>query len=461
MRGPALVGALGFISSIAFSWVPSLWFDEVATVSATSRSWPDLFAMLGNVDLVHGLYYAVMKVWFGIVGCTPFTLRLPSAFAIGVAAALVVVLAERFGSRRFAVLAGVVFCCLPRITWAGTEGRSYAATTALAVALTLAFVVAWERRGAKAWVVYGALVAVSSATFLYLVLLVAAHGVTALLLRDRRLFLHWFVASALTGGAMIPFVLLVAAQSRQVDWIDKIGPNTVNGVVVAQWFYRNDAFAALGWVLVVAGIVAASRALRVLLVPWVVLPTGVLLAVSVLSPVYSARYLTFCAPAVAMLTAQAIDALKWKRLIAVALAACLFITASSYVGDRKPEAKQSSDWAEAAAFMATKNLGTGDAIIWGPLLDHNVATSRVIQYAYPAPFVGAVDVLLKQPASAVDKLWETRYLLRDATVRLRDVDTVWVISSGAKAPVGELADLGYRRANHWLFRNTEVDRYVR
>ncbi|WP_148286307.1 hypothetical protein [Curtobacterium sp. B8] len=127
VRTPELtVGAIGTLVAAAFAWVPSLWYDEAATVTSAQRSWPQLWAELHNVDAVHGLYYALVHAWFWLVGYTPFTLRFPSALAVGIAAGLVVALGRRLGGRRFGIAAGLVFLALPGVQWAGSEGRSYA-----------------------------------------------------------------------------------------------------------------------------------------------------------------------------------------------------------------------------------------------------------------------------------------------------------------------------------------------
>src|ERR1700712_4650891 len=78
---PSAVGAFGLIFTGIFAWIPSLWYDEAATVSAATRPLSQLFTMLQHVDAVHGLYYLVMHFWFDAVGYSPFTLRLPSTFA--------------------------------------------------------------------------------------------------------------------------------------------------------------------------------------------------------------------------------------------------------------------------------------------------------------------------------------------------------------------------------------------
>ncbi len=54
-----------------------------------------------------------MHVWLAAVGYSPFTLRLPSAIAVGVTAALVVILGSRLISLRVGVVAGVLFALLP------------------------------------------------------------------------------------------------------------------------------------------------------------------------------------------------------------------------------------------------------------------------------------------------------------------------------------------------------------
>ncbi|WP_052542676.1 glycosyltransferase family 39 protein [Cryobacterium roopkundense] len=181
----ALLGTIALLVSVAFSWVPSVWFDEAATITSATRSWSDLAHLLESVDLVHGLYYAGMHVWFDIVPYSPFTLRLPSAIFTGLAAGMLTFLTSSITNRRTAVLAGLAFTLLPRVTWSGAEGRSFALGTALAVLMTLVFVAAWrrgrERRRIRTlwWAVYGVLAVLGTGVFLYLALLVVAHGVTA------------------------------------------------------------------------------------------------------------------------------------------------------------------------------------------------------------------------------------------------------------------------------------------
>ena len=145
LGAPLAIGLLGLVISLIGITVPSVWYDEAASIISATRSWPQLWDEVGSVDAVHALYYALLHVIFDVFGYSPLTLRVPSAIAVGAAAALLVVLVRRFslpgdGQNRLAVLAGVVFCLLPRTTWMGTEGRTYALSATLAILLTLVLV---------------------------------------------------------------------------------------------------------------------------------------------------------------------------------------------------------------------------------------------------------------------------------------------------------------------------------
>ena len=504
-RDALLIGIIGTLLTFAWAWQPSLWFDEAATVSATMRSWPELGRMLGSVDAVHGLYYAGMHLWFDLVGYSPFTLRLPSAVAVGVAAALIVLLVSSRAARSTAILAGVAFCLLPRVTWMGTEGRSYALTATLAVALTLLFLAAWRYGPAPRrirllwWAAYGVAAVLCTIVFIYLAFLVAAHGATALwtFLADRRRgdrtthrsLLGWAVSSTAAALVLLPFALAVVRQAGQVSWIEPVTWSTVESALVTQWFYLNPAFAWAGWALILVGIVRLARrpgapamsgvdtaqvtarnpSLLAIAVPWLVVPTLGVVAVSlVVSPLYSPRYLTFCAPAAGILIGVGLRALNRRWLVVAALVALIALAAPQFVAQRMPESKQNSSWSEVSAFIASERAAAPDdnaAIIYGPVRQHPAATTRVIAYSYPDAFAGLLDVKLKTPAAQTGQLWETRYALDEVTDRFAGIDTVWLVTSNKQdwrpSVTAKLAALGYALDDERAFTGVNVLRYSR
>ena len=106
---PAIVAVFAAAVCAAGAARPSLWFDEAATISASTRTVPELWRLIHNIDAVHGLYYLLMHGWFAIFPATEFWSRLSSCLAVGIAAAGVVVVAKQFSTRTVAVCAGIVF----------------------------------------------------------------------------------------------------------------------------------------------------------------------------------------------------------------------------------------------------------------------------------------------------------------------------------------------------------------
>ncbi|WP_209561410.1 hypothetical protein [Frigoribacterium sp. PvP032] len=485
-----LIGVLATLVSGAFLWVPSVWYDEAATVVSATRTWGQLWAMIHTVDLVHAAYYAFMHLWFDVFPYSPTSLRVPSALATGVAAGLTVSLTRILVNRRTAVVAGLLFVLLPRVTWMGGEGRSYALSALFAVALTLVLVVAARRTAedghartrrsiALWWVAYAVLAVVACAFFLYIALLVVGHALTMLVrvLRDRRdhaaeraavdewartgavavvpepgsrsgsvrssrrALLGWFAGAGVAGLASLPLAWFIASQNSQVSWIERPSFSTLRGVLVTQWFQGNENFAVFalvcaGATLVVLALrlVPAARGFAEVVLPWMIVPTVGLVGVSlVVDPLYSPRYLTFGTPAIAMTMAVAIAAIPWRRVIALVLLVAVVLTSPSYVEQRQPEAKDSSAWDQVADLVAgeraTEAPGTREGVVFGPVRRHPKATSRIIQDTYPEAFRGMSDFTLETPGYETDGLWETQYPLGDVLDRTDDLDVVWLITS--------------------------------
>ncbi|MBY0442063.1 MAG: hypothetical protein K2Q25_08030, partial [Mycobacteriaceae bacterium] len=110
---PWVAGMVATLATTLLSWRPSFWFDEAATVAAADRSEIDLLRLLLNFDAVHGLYYLVMRAWLSWVPINEFTARLPSAIAVGVAAAGLLVLTKLVADRPTAWSAVVSFTVVP------------------------------------------------------------------------------------------------------------------------------------------------------------------------------------------------------------------------------------------------------------------------------------------------------------------------------------------------------------
>jgi mannosyltransferase len=471
---PLAVGLLGLAISLAGIGIPALWYDEAATVISTTRSWPQLWAELGNVDAVHGVYYALMHVVFEVVGYSPLALRIPSAIAIGAAAALVVVLGRQLSRPSTGLIAGLVFVLIPRVTWAGTEGRSYAITVLLAVALTVVFARAQSTHRVRWWVGYSALAALSGAVFLYLALVVVSHGATVvwrLIRQDRMAVLaarRWALAAAAAALLVAPLAVVIIGQSGQVSWIHKISAQTVQQVFSTQWFTGSDAFAAVAWALIGLGVIDQVRRrgrLLAFVLPPLVLPALLLIVASVVhTPLYQPRYLTMCVPFAALAMAAGLQALRRRWAVASVLALLLVLAVPQIVAQRQPEAKENSSWSQVADVIAQDRAqeppGTVTAFIYGNLQRHVKATTRVIAYSYPDAFRDSIDVTQLTPAAETGQLWETRAPIAESTERLFGADVAYLITSNARdlraETIDALAPLGWRVVDTWDFTAIHV-----
>lgn len=465
---------------------PSLWLDEAATVSMTSRSYGDMLRVFSEMDLVHALYYVLMKPWVAVFGTGEIALRLPSAFAMAAAAAGITAIARRLLGTPAGVLSGLAWAIGVQTTRWAQEGRSYAMTAALAVLATYLFVRAVDggERGARRWFAgYAPAITLLGLMHLHGALLVAAHGVTLLLARPgARPAVRWLLSAAAATAPLVPFALAARDQKDQVRWLPEPSWNLVwtqieflagGGPLVAP-------VAALAVIGVVAG-VAAHRAgtagalsgvppsrsrgplsLPAVALPWLVLPTVVLIVVSLAGdPVFIFRYTTYCLPATALLVGAGLARLLAagrRRAVraavtAVAGAALVVPSLRDHVYFREQDSRL--DDTRAAADVIRAHARPGDAIVY---------LAGVVRWnasAYPDVFGRLHDVSMRvDPVTGAD-LGGRDVFPRDLPPKLARVERVWVMNHRHLDPHAPVIDRRqravqeggpWRRAGTWNYR---------
>jgi mannosyltransferase len=155
--------------------VPQLWRDELASWSAASRTLPQLWAMVHNIDAVLGIYYLGLHLWMAVFGQSATAMRLPSVIAMAAAAAVVALIGRRLGGRLAGLASGLVFAVIPSVSRYAQEARPYAFATFFAALATLLFLRAFERPRWSRWAVYAVVVAAAGAANLIAVCVVAGH----------------------------------------------------------------------------------------------------------------------------------------------------------------------------------------------------------------------------------------------------------------------------------------------
>lgn len=423
--------------SAAGSARPSLWFDEAATISAATRSVPELWRLVQNIDAVHGVYYLLMHGWYVVFPATEFASRLSSAIAAGIAAAGVVVLGKLISSRRVAITAGVVFAVLGRVTWAGMETRSYALSMAAAVWLTV-FCVRAARRGRPWWwLVYAVLLAASAMLNVFLILIIPAHAVAVLAYARRpRSFVYWAAAAGSATAAVIPFLLYTQTQLFQVQWISRLGSATVTGILHEQYFDQSVAAAVAGGLILVAAMICgplfgAGRPGRLIAVTltWMVAPTVALLAYSVVRhPIYYPRYLSFTVPAFALLLGMCIVTVGRSRAgIAVLLVLLALAGLPTYLFQRGPYAKAYMDYS-AVADVIDRNAAPGDCLILDNSTTWAPGPIRPLTAARPAVYQKLRDYGRGLTAVERNRLWDAHIAVWAWADKMPDCPALWTVT---------------------------------
>lgn len=436
---PLWVGGATVLVAGAFSWVPSFWWDEAATISAADRPVSALLELHGLRDAVHAFHNLLLHYWFQIVGVGEFTARFPGVLALGAGAAAVTATGQLAAGRRVGVAAGVVFALSPRVLWAATEARSYAFAMALTALLSLVLLMALRRRATRWWVLYALLVPVAGTMFLYSLTVVVAHAVTVLLVARRSFGV--FVATAAAGvGLATPFVLLAYSQAGQVSWIPPLDETLLRTLAVDQWFPQAPWTAVLCAVLLVAATVVAVRRgipageWRVLgfAVPGVVVPVGMLLTYSLFDNMYLERYLAFTVPALALLVgwAAARVATRWWSALALFVALAVSV-APAYVQQRQPFGKAGGTDYSAAADLLVDKSRPGECVAFEPTVSWTPTSPRAVMDARPDAVEGLDDVGLGRDAVERTNLWSSDappdVLAERAAARC---DVLWVIADG-------------------------------
>lgn len=515
------IGLLAFVIGVAGAGRPSLWLDEAATISASTRPLPEMADLLGHVDAVHGLYYLLMQGWFSIFPATEFWSRVPSSVLIGAAAAGVVVLGRQLSTRAVAVSAGVVFAVLPRTTWAAVEARSYALSMFDAVWLTVLCITAVRRDRTWLWVGYAVALALTVMANVFVVLMIAVHLVIVhATAANRRTSVRWLVSSLAALLSVVPCLLLIKGQQSQVSWIWPIGPGTLGQLLGDQYFpaviavgaqplnseSKHDITPELisaslhAWalvapllVVVLVVVVVALRARRHSLdyrggdtrylvrvaAVWVVVPTAVIVVASVVGkPIYQPHYMAFTVPGCALLLGLCVAvAGREPRRTAVVLVVFSLAAIPNYLAQRGPYSKFGRDHSQVADLIAT-HAEAGDCLSIDDTAGEVVVESLTV--GRPAAFSRVRDPGLLVNAVDRDELFESRRPITEWAEELPSCSALWTVTSkDAAFPAHEVGEqlapgtrfegvaahrvptaAGFRLVERWQFSLAQVLKYV-
>jgi mannosyltransferase len=462
---------------------PSYWRDEGATLEAVRRPFGALIRMLGHTDAVHGAYYMIIWVVVRLGGSGEFSTRLPSALAMAAAAAGVAGIGRRLVSPRAGLFAGLVFAALPEISWYGQDARSFAMVTALATTASYLLVRVLGAGGSRrGWLsAYGLALTCLGLVNIFGLTLIPAHGLTvALSLRRakagrpggsrlgvsgpggsgpdgsppggpgpgvsrpgvsgpdgsraaRTLVSGWLAAAGLATAVASPLFVLAWQQRAAEKWLktpgrgtladlrDLVGPSALVSVILL----------IIGCGILLSAVGRRGRiragwpaALPALCLPWLLLPPAVLLAGSLIQPVYTLRYVLFIVPAVALLAGPALAVLG-RVAGTIALALVLLIAVPAQLAARRPGAH--GDNIRMADTIVAAARRPGDAVLYASTGARNMAA------AYPDGLAALRNIALDRAPIPSGTLAGTYLPAPAVRRRLAGVRRVWVVEVSREA----------------------------
>lgn len=364
------------------------WFDECYSTELALIDWRNFVHLLWWREANMSLYYLLLRGWL-LFGHSPSFIRALSAlFAAGTLPAIYW-LARLLYDRRVALLAAALFAFNAYDVRYAQEARSYALFALLAT-LSSAFLIAWLRQPIRRnWRGYVLCSILAVYAHFYALLLIAVHWLAVHYLQPnlspsepasrKQLRRAWLTV----GISALPLLIFVAKTGAgPIKWIRR--PRLLD--VLA--FYQHLA-GGVSWILL--AIFAAACALAAypagkrlwrrnqdwitwrtqFLLLWLIFPVLLTVVLSFARPVFLARYLIFCLPALIVLAAAGLARLRQAWLLGSIWAAILLFCLQGVTFVYSRDFDDERDASGIATNFILDHTQPGDAILF------HIAATRV------------------------------------------------------------------------------------
>jgi uncharacterized membrane protein len=377
-----LTGLIGLAFALRVSGldIQSLWRDEVDVIRFSAFPLNRLARLFVAPGQNGPLYYLLMRPWLDLVGRSEFSLRFVSA-AFGT---LAIPLIYRLGRRLFptlpsvALISALLAATSPYLVWYGQEGKMYALVVALILLSMERYLAALELGGWHRW-----LLCVISTSVAFYVHLIAALIVPVQVL----IFFFWSTEArkvrwkpwlASMAVLIVPYLPLLR---WQLPLLLNSGSSGYSFVPLHSMLHSLLASYSLGVVqrstiwsvaLFVGALLASALLLKgqrsrlaslAVLVSWLLMPPLTFFLITLIRPMYTARYLIFVLPAYLLLLAAGVVAIaRQTRLLAGLLLGAVLIAngLGLWLQAREPI---KTDFRVATSYLAGR-MGPNDLILF-------------------------------------------------------------------------------------------------
>jgi mannosyltransferase len=352
----------------------SLWHDEAFTLAVARSDAGTFWQSLTKAESFAGLYYSVVRLlpplWH-----TEATLRAASAVFAVLTALTCYLVARRLWGFRVAVLSVLLLTISLFFVGYAQEARGYALAVWLVTLATWTLVRAVKRPTWGSWLSFGAISGVAAYAHFFAVLVLVGQLVSLVVHRS---LVPWRKVAAGIGLALVLVLPLAAVLLSTNAGGRPLLPQTPIAVLFRDLAgvapTRAGAVqASIYGLCCVVALAACLRSRRLtadsflqwrftLLVCWIVVPIALTALVSLVWPVFVSRYFVVCLPAVALLVAVGLAALR-PALQAALLVVVLLVAAPGLRVYYTQDYKEGENWRALVNYVAS-DAQPGDRIVF-------------------------------------------------------------------------------------------------
>jgi len=366
------------------------WFDESFSVEVARIDWRNFLHLMWWREANMSLYYMLLRVWLHF-GQNPFFIRSLSVVISIATLPAIYWVAKQLYDRRVALIAAALLAFNAYSVRYAQEARSYALFMLLAT-LSSGFLIAWLREvspdlrsqsatsNSQTLLLRGYILTSVLAVYahLYAILLLVGHGIVVSRIpepeADQARLANIGRAWKIIGLAVLPLLIFVAKTGAgPIHWIQRPGIRDLfeffEHLAGGNWVLAPIYAAALLAALIPVGKRLWSRdaTLQVwrcqLLLVWLLFPIVLTVLLSFARPVFLARYMIFCLPALLILVAAGLARLN-RWLLPPALVVILLLGLQGIAFVYGHDFDNERDASGAATNFILDHAQPGDAILF-------------------------------------------------------------------------------------------------
>jgi hypothetical protein len=335
--GAGLLGVLAIALLARFHaiTVPVIWYDEAYSILLAEGSPAYIWATTAR-DVHPPLYYVLLHYWMVLFGHGVLSARSLSALADVGTLLLGIKLMSLLATRRAIWIAALLLALLPISVRYSQEVRMYTLLGFWLMGATVALVCWVKAPDQKRYpAVYVLLMTAAFYTHYFAALCVLVHWLFWWRVRkvqDTVPVRAWILVNSAIVVLYLPWAPPLVSQLLRMDGLEWIPPLTWPTVLTFVWQLvvmegsTSDLWRATPLVLIMVCAAAVlfkarnERPFSVLLVGYFFVPALTVFLVSLIVPVFNARYLVFAAAALPLIVALALDALSQRHAVLAAIA---------------------------------------------------------------------------------------------------------------------------------------------